>query len=290
VDRNKGICKLLYENAMTKIILVNIGILLAIMLFGLAIAQIRVSQEVGDIWRSLKSPPTQQNFIPDMVAELPEPVQRYFLHAIAPNTPLATSVKITMSGSMRLAPNKNWMPLQAKEMLSNKGFMWEATAGQGIMQLRGEDYYSKGTGRMRFSLWGLIPVVNAHNPDIVRSSIGRWAGEFCWLPSTLLPQHGVSWQVIDKHTIQPSFQADGIPTTLTLTIDDRGRLLRCTIPRWGDQTEDGHHAEIPFGGENQAEQTFGGYTIPSQMGAGWWIGTDRYFEFIRMTFEHAQFY
>jgi hypothetical protein len=59
---------------MIKIILISIGLLLAVAFFSLAIAQIRASQEVGDIWRSLESPPTQQNFTPDMVAELPEPV------------------------------------------------------------------------------------------------------------------------------------------------------------------------------------------------------------------------
>ncbi|MEA5628334.1 DUF6544 family protein [Nostoc sp. UHCC 0251] len=37
-----------------------------------------------------------------MVAELPAPVQRYFLHAIALQTPLASSVSLKMSGNFRL--------------------------------------------------------------------------------------------------------------------------------------------------------------------------------------------
>jgi hypothetical protein len=274
---------------MIKIILISIGLLLAVAFFSFAIAQIRASQEVSNIWRSLESPPTQQNFTPDMVAELPEPVQRYFFHAIAPETPLATSVQLTLSGSIRLAPDQDWMPLQAEEMLSTKGFVWKATAGQSMMQMRGADYYTTGKGRMRFSLWWLIPVVNASSPDVIRSGIGRWAGEYFWLPSALLPQYGVNWQAIGPHTIQARLKADGEAITLTFAIDDQGRLLRGTLPRWGDRTEDGQYAEIPFGGEHQAEQTFSGYTIPSQMGAGWWIGTDRYFEFIRVTVEQAQF-
>jgi hypothetical protein len=39
----------------------------------------------------------------------------------------------------------------------------------------------------------------------------------------------------------------------------------------------------------EAEQTFDGYTIPSQMKAGWWIGTNRYVESFQFTIEQAQF-
>jgi hypothetical protein len=39
-------------------------------------------QEVNRIWRSLESLPTGDRFTKDMVAELPAPVQRYFLHSI----------------------------------------------------------------------------------------------------------------------------------------------------------------------------------------------------------------
>jgi hypothetical protein len=275
---------------MFKLILIGIGILLGAGFLILAILQTRASQEVRNIWRSLESQPTSQHFTPDMIAELPEPVQRYFRHAIAPGTPLATSVQLSMDGSIRLAPDKPWMPLQAKEILSTQGFVWTAKAGQGIMQMHGADYYAKGAGRMRFSLWGFIPVVNDRSLNVVRSGIGRWVGEYFWLPSALLPQCGVHWQAMDKNTIQASLKADSETITLTFEIDEKGKLLRGYLPRWGNQTEDGHFAEIPFGGEYQAEQTFAGYTIPSQMGAGWRIGTDGYFEFIRTTLRKADFF
>lgn len=272
-------------------ILLFTGVLLAIALLVLGIIQARTNADIARIWKivQVESPSQQQFFSADMVAELPEPVQRYFLHAIAPGTPLANSVHITMNGSIRLAPDRDWMPVQAEELLSTKGFVWQATAGQGIVQMRGADYYTDGDGRMRFSLFGLIPIVNAHNPDVMRSAIGRWIGEYFWLPSALLPQRGVSWQAIDENTIQASLKADSELITLTFVIDEQGRLLKSSFPRWGNQTEDKHYTKIPFGGEYQAEQNFGGYTIPSQMGAGWWIGTERYFEFFRTTVEQAQF-
>ena len=204
-------------------------------------------------------------------------------------TPLATSVRLTMQGEIRLAPEQAWMPLQAEEILSTKGFLWKAIAGRGLMRMRGADYYTQGQGRMRFLLWGLIPMVNAHSPDLIRSAKGRWVGEFFWLPSALLPDQGVSWQAIDHNTIQSSLKVDGEPITLTFVIDEYGKLLRSSLPRWGDQTEDKQYDKIPFGGSYQTEATFDGYTIPTQMGAGWGFGTDRYFEFFRVTVEQAVF-
>jgi hypothetical protein len=267
-----------------------LGMGLAIALSFLIGVQAQNNAEVTRIWKTLRIPSSSSEpFTQEMIAELPEPVQRYFLHAIAPGTPLATSVHLTMRGTMRLAPEQAWMPIQAEEILSTQGFIWKAIARAGLMQMRGADYYTQGNGRTRFSLWGLIPLVNAHNPNVMRSAIGRWIGEYFWLPSALLPQNGVSWKAIDANTIQADLKADGEPIALTFVIDDRGQLLKGFLLRWGDQTEDKHYAKIPFGGEYAAEQTFGGYTIPAQMGAGWWFGTERYFEFFRVTLEQAQF-
>jgi hypothetical protein len=265
-------------------------LLLAIALLILAITKARANVEIQQIRQSLKADATtKSSFSEEMVANLPEPVQRYFRHAIATGTPLATSVYLSMNGNIRLAPEQAWMPLQAEEFLSTKGFVWKATAGRGLMRLRGADYYTQGRGRMRFSLWGLIPIINAHNPDVIRSGMGRWVGEFFWLPSALLPERGVSWQAIDQNTIQSRLKADGETITLTFVIDKQGRLLRSFLLRWGNQTADKQYAEIPFGGSYQTEKTFGGYTIPSQMGAGWWFGTDRYFEFFGVSIERAEF-
>lgn len=277
------------DDRMAKILFV-IGLLIAIALIALLILQAKNNAEIAKVWKILQTQsPAVERFSKERIADQPEPVQRYFLHAIALGTPLSSSVHLTMSGTIRLAPTQDWMPVQAEEVLSTKGFLWKARAGQGMMQMQGADYYAAGTGRMRFSLWNLIPIVNAQSPDMNRSAIGRLVGESFWLPAALLPQRGVSWRAIDTNTIQASLEFDNQPITLTFAIDSQGRLLKSSLLRWGDQTEDKHYAEIPFGGEYPAERTFAGYTIPSQMGAGWWFGTDRYFEFFRVTLDQAEF-
>ncbi|WP_242055467.1 DUF6920 family protein [Nostoc flagelliforme] len=125
--------------------------------------------------------------------------------------------------------------------------------------------------------------------QLTRSSIGRFTGEFFWLPSALLLQHNVTWKAIDERTIQASLNIDGELITLTLVTDFNGKLLKLSFLRWGEHTEDGSYAYIPFGGEFQEEQTFGGFTIPAQINAGWWFGTERYLEFFRAKVEQAEF-
>ncbi|BAZ69527.1 hypothetical protein NIES4106_43000 [Fischerella sp. NIES-4106] len=90
---------------LTKILL-SIAALVAIAFLILVVVRIKNDNEVSIIWQKLADLPTENVFTEDMVAGLPTPVQRYFLHAIAPGTPLASSVTLEMSGSFRLGQDK----------------------------------------------------------------------------------------------------------------------------------------------------------------------------------------
>ncbi|BAZ42106.1 hypothetical protein NIES4101_80740 [Calothrix sp. NIES-4101] len=281
-------------------ILVGICTLIILACVVLVILQVKNRRGVNMIWHSLETEPTITNFTQDMLVELPPPVQRYFLHAITPGTPLANSVELEMEGNFKLGDK--WVPMKASEILSTRGFVWKAAIGQRLSKFFGADYYTDGEGRVQFSLWGIVPVASDRNPNTVRSSIGRLAGELIWLPSALLPQQdtqkGISWKAIDDNTIQANFQIDNEPISLTLVIDSNGKPLKISFPRWGNQTEDGQHTYIPFGGEILAEREFAGFTIPSQLRLGWWFSSnsqqetlrDRYAEFFQGTIEQADFH
>ena len=271
---------------MIEVLIVAIALVTLILI----VIRVRSEQIINRIWRSLQAKSTTGIFKQEMVANLPEPVQRYFLHAIAPETPLSSSVELELTGSLRLEPDTAWIVMKGKEMLAVPGFVWKATIGRNLIRLIGADYYSKGLGGIQFFLWGLIPVFNDQNAQINRSCIGRLAAEYVWLPSALLPQNDVTWQVIDECTIQASLKIENEPVTLTLTIDNNGKLLTISLPRWGVNTDSGNWEYIPFGGKFQAEQTFNGFTIPSKMSASWWFDKDQYFEFFRAEIEQVNFH
>lgn len=274
---------------MIKTIFISIGIVLALVFLSLVALQAKGKRDVSHIEEMLQSKLAQQRFTKDMIAELPEPVQRYFLHAIASGTLLATSVRLDMEGQFRLAQNKPWLPMQAQEILTPKGFVWRAKIGSGLSKFQGTDYYLNRLGRMQFAILGLVPVVNVQNSDTTRSAIGRFVAELMWLPSGLLPQQGVRWQAIDDHTIQAHLKVDDEPVTLTFVIDSHGMLLEGYALRWGNHTKDGSWTYIPMGGKCYAEGTFDGFTVPSQVGVGWGFGTEQYFEFFQSTIKQAEF-
>lgn len=272
---------------MTKIWL-GIIALVAIAVLILMVLRVSSDRAARELWEALETPPATEKFTTEMIADLPEPVQRYFLHAIQPGTPLASSVQIKMQGSFKM--EQGWMPMQANEILSTEGFLWRATIGKNPVQFFVCDRYGNRSGQVYVTLWGAIPIVNQQNPDVTRASIGRLAIELIWLPALLLPRRGVQWKAIDENAIAASFKIDEEPITLTLVIDGDGRLLQVMMPRWGeDKLETGKFAYLPYGAAFSAEATFGGYTVPSQIGVGWWFGTERYEETFRGTVSGADY-
>jgi len=271
-------------------LLVAFGVLTVVALMTMAVLRSRDDGKVDGVWQSLEAPSTHQVFTEDMVSDLPAPARRYLLHAIRPGTPLASSVRLEMHGTMRLKPEQEWMPMKARQIIAPpKGFVWRAEVGDGLMRFSGGDHYSNGSGRVRFWLWGVIPLVNQEGPDVSRAALGRLVCETIWLPSSLAPQSGVKWEALDDESARATMKIGEETITLNLFIGPDGRLREIRILRWGNQTEDGGYGYIPFGGQIQEERAFGGYTIPSKVGVGWRLGTDRYFELFRARIENAVF-
>ena len=134
-------------------------------------------------------PAADGTFTDAEVEGLPPAVQRYLRASVAQGTPLAQAAHIRMRGSIRLG--RRWLPFRAEEVLApHAGFVWSAAVMGGI---RGHDAYADGDGRMRWRLFGVVPVMSATGPNVSLSAAGRAAAEACWVPTTLLARFGVSW-------------------------------------------------------------------------------------------------
>jgi len=247
-------------------------------------------RRLSRIWDSLKGARLSKPFSPAMVEVLPDAAERYLLHAISVGSPLASSVQLKMHGSMRLKPNAGWLDMEAEQILAPpRGFVWRASVGRWPIRFSGADFYFDGDANVRFWLWGMIPLVNAGGVDTARSAAGRLAGESVFLPSALLPERGARWEPVDRSSARVTLDIGGESSSITVVVGDSGALRRVVMQRWGDRADDGRFDYIPFGVEVHDELTSGGYTIPSRISAGWWFGTDRYFEFFRATIELAEF-
>ncbi len=214
-----------------------------------------------------------------LVADLPEPVRRYFRHAIAEGTPLATSVALSMHGRIKVPGLGRWLQFEAEEELEpERGFIWRARVGG---MLRARDELREGRGRVEARLLG-VPVMRASGADVDRSAAGRLAAESIWQPAGLLPERGVSWEA-DGDEVRAARTVAGERTELRLRLADEGRVLEASVERWNrDRYE-------PFGARVEDEGTFAGYTIPTRVHAGWGYGTPSFGEFFDATITSTSF-
>ena len=115
-------------------------------------------------------------FDPAIVADLPDPAQRYFTFSIGPETQLYTVADLTMAGqfSLRTKDTLNYMDMVATQTLAAPhGFVWKMAASSGVLRVSGSDS-GKWT---RFWLMGLAPVARfGGTPDHSRSAFGRVHG------------------------------------------------------------------------------------------------------------------
>jgi hypothetical protein len=229
---------------------------------------------LSELETRLAYPPAAGSFSDAELEGLPDPVCRYLGAAIAPGTPLASSARFRMHGSIKLG--KRWVRFRAREIETpHHGFVWVARAGGVIV---GSDRYAEGQGAMNWKLLGLIPIVHAEGSDVSRSAAGRAAAEAVWVPTALLPRTGVTWTATDPHHITANYRLDDADIELRYTIGDDAGVRSVVFDRWGDPDNTGTWGLHSFGFEATFCSTFDGITVPSAGRAGWFYGTDRWNE------------
>ncbi|OAB57092.1 hypothetical protein AY600_13340 [Phormidium willei BDU 130791] len=219
---------------------------------------------LNHLWESARS--NSQVFDPDRLTHLPDPVQCYLNHSIAPGTPLATAVRLGMHGQIKL---NTWTPFQAEQVIAwDQGMIWSATAWmKGILPIFGADSLVNGGGRLAWKLLGLIPVMTADGEDITRSIIGRMQGESIWLPS-VLADGDRPWTVLNDREIETPIHLLGETTRLRLKLGGQGQVERIGFQRWGNP-DDTTYGDRLFSGVMTAETEVSGYRVPSQFSVGW---------------------
>ena len=228
------------------------------------------ARRIREDWAALCSPtPHPAAFDPAMIAGLSEPVRRYLTHAIAPGTPLCQSVEISMVGHIKIGA---WRPCTATQVVAPPlGYIWAADARLLGLPVIGYDRLSRGTGEMRWRLLDVVPVVSTDGPDMTRSAAGRLASEIVLIPTAF---GGATWTGGGPNTAVATSWTGEQQERVELHVDPAGQLRRVLMQRWGNP--DGcPFARYPFGVSVDAERTDAGVTLPAEIRAGWWRGTDR---------------
>lgn len=193
-----------------------------------------------------------------------------------------------MHGEIKL---KTWSPFRADEVICwGKGFVWKAGVKMGRLSVSGSDRFVDGRGAMRWSLFGLLPLVRAYGPDVTRSAAGRMNLESIWLPSAVCAPD-VRWTSDNASRAHASFSAHGDTAEIDYDIRADGSLAAVGMQRWGNPGGGAFELER-CGGLIEREETIGGYTIPTRVRVGWYFGTSRFEtdgEFFRVTIDTAEY-
>lgn len=229
-------------------------------------------------------------YAPAMLKGLPDLAARYFRHAIAPGTPLSTTVELQLSGTFLLGRLR--FAMNSRELLrAPHDFVWLPELRSGPIRMSGSDGLVNGEAWTRFWLNRLLPVAQVrHSPDMLRSAQFRAASESIWAPAALLPINGARWEQLGADQARVTFPMFDPPISLDLTIGEDGALRSIVGQRWSNANPEGRFRSQPFGGTVLREARFGGFTLPSQMVIGNGFGTDRFDRFFQVEVDALRFY
>lgn len=233
-------------------------------------------------------------FDPAIVSSLPEIAQRYFRHAIAPDTPLHRRVELEMTGTFLLGskdrPQRYRMA--ARQILApGEGFVWLPRMRNGPVRISGSDGMVDGQAWTRFWLQGLIPVADQRTtPDLLRSAAFRSVAEGVWAPASLLPMAGAQWEQVGHDQARVTFTRAAPPVTLQLSLTPDGAIRELVGQRWSNANPQKVFRLQPFGGTVLAHRRFGGFTIPSQVALGNLYGTPDYLPFFQAEIVSARYF
>jgi hypothetical protein len=240
---------------------------------------------IKELWESTLT--STRLFDPALLGNLPHLARCYLEQAIAPGTPLASAVRLWMHGEIKLGGK--WHPFKGEEVICwNRGMIWQATAWMNGLPIWGADRIVDGVGEMKWKILGLFPVMQASGVDLTRSGVGRVQVESMWLPSVLC-NPDICWMEVNASQVEANFTALGEPAKLTLTMNNQGMFEQVKLDRWGSPEGEAFHY-VDFGGMVEDSGTFGGYTIPTQLRAGWFFGSERFEskgEFFHCTIDKA---
>jgi hypothetical protein len=169
-----------------------------------------------------------------MLDGLPGPVRRYLHYSGVVGKPVPSTVYVSQSGRMRLAPGLPWVALSAKEYFSvgPPGFVWDGTLRLGpVRAARGRDMYVDGKGKMLVKVASAFTVADACGEETDQAAMVRYLSEMVWFPAAFLVGN-VSFEPVDDRSARVTLADHHRTVTGTLSVDPEGRLTDFVADRY----------------------------------------------------------
>lgn len=184
---------------------------------------------------------------------------------------------IQQRGSMRLDPDKPWLPFTAEQTMTDNevGFVWHARVRMApLVTAVVEDAFENGHGRLDAKIWGLLSVAHGRGVDIDRGEAQRYLAELPWNPLALLNNSALQFEQRDDDTIR--VWVFDPKTWVDLVFDAHGDIVGASTTT---RTR-GEEGPQPWVGRFGDYREFGGMRAPGT-GRVSWLAPEGEFEYWR---------
>jgi hypothetical protein len=131
------------------------------------------------------------------------------------------------------------------------------------------DAFVEGVGSMLGTVLGLVTVVNVHDtPDITAGALVRFLAEAVWLPTALLPSHGVRWTPLDAASARATLTSGVTTASLDFHFGADGLVERIYTPARGRDVN-GTFVPTPWEGRWLEYAERGGLLVPVRGEVAW---------------------
>ncbi|MFZ5586208.1 MAG: DUF6544 family protein [Thermodesulfobacteriota bacterium] len=222
---------------------------------------------------------------------LPAPLVKHLLATAPSGRPPARLARLEQMGHFRLAPDGDWLELDARQVLrgDRPALAWSARLAMNpVAWFWALDTYLEGRGGFSGRLYGLVLMAGGQGPEVDQSSLLRWLAEAPWLPGALAPRPGLTWSAGPEPGAAQVEISDGpLRASGVFHFDGQGLITRFfSQDRYRDQ--DGQPARQDWEVLYDNWRDLGGGLIPTQ-GEARWITPDGPFAYARVTVTAARY-
>ncbi len=209
-----------------------IGSLIIILVIGKINLSIQFNKEVKELFSQSKNI-SNHKFNYHQLADLPEPVQRYFRHTLKNGQPFISYARIRHDGQFKTGLDKKWINIKGEQYATTEqpGFIWKGTTAMFIAR----DMYIADQGRLVVSLFSLFNVGDAKGEQYNQGELLRWLGESILYPTNLLPGERLKWIPIDSQSARLTFNYNGLSLFFIISFNEIGEIIQMETKRYMDK-------------------------------------------------------
>jgi hypothetical protein len=212
--------------------IVIVGFLILIMLIGRINLSIKFKRKVKELL-SISENISANVFGYKQLADLPEPVQRYFKHVLKEGQPYISYVSLKHDGQFKTGLDKKWISIKGEQYFTTEkpGFIWKGST----TLFTAHDMYIAGKGRLVVTLLSIFNILDGKGEQYNQGELLRWLGESVWFPTNFLPDEKKQWSSIDSHSARLTVNINGLSLFFIVTFNEVGEITQMETKRYFDE-------------------------------------------------------